>query len=81
MTKAPSDANTTSNLLVIDEHDGRELARDLALGVLHGGLAFIYDAAEVEQGAPLLVAMREKEQTTLLVSKLPLWVAAMLAME
>lgn len=42
-------------------------------------LAFVYDAAEVEQGAHLLVAMCEKEQSSLLVSKLPLWAAAMLA--
>jgi predicted ABC-type ATPase len=37
-------------------------------------LAFIYDAVEVEQGAHLLVAMCEKEQTTELVANLPLWV-------
>lgn len=42
-------------------------------------LAFVYDAAEAEQGAHLLVAMCEKEQSSLLVSKLPLWAAAMLA--
>lgn len=42
-------------------------------------LAFVYDAAEVKQGAHLLVAMCEKEQSSLLVSKLPLWAAAMLA--
>jgi predicted ABC-type ATPase len=37
-------------------------------------LAFVYDAAEVEQGAHLLVAMCEREKTTLLVTELPLWV-------
>ena len=42
-------------------------------------LAFIYDAAEVEQGAHLLVALCEKEQTTLLVDPLPVWVETMLA--
>lgn len=42
-------------------------------------LAFIYDAAEVEQGAHLLVALCEKEQTTLLANKLPLWATTMLA--
>lgn len=42
-------------------------------------LAFVYDGAEVEQGAHLLVAMCQKEQTTLLASKLPSWAAAMLA--
>ena len=36
-------------------------------------LAFVYDAAEVEQGAHLLVAMCEREKTTLLVNKLPDW--------
>ena len=41
-------------------------------------LAFVYDAVEVEQGAHLLVAMCEKEQTTLLVPELPLWVTEML---
>lgn len=41
-------------------------------------LAFVYDAAEVEQGAHLLVALCEKEQTTLLANKLPPWVGAML---
>lgn len=42
-------------------------------------LAFVYDAAEVEQGAHLLVAMCEKEQTTWLVPERPLWVRALLA--
>ena len=42
-------------------------------------LAFVYDAAEVEQGAHLLVAMCEKWQTTLLVDQLPVWVETMLA--
>ena len=41
-------------------------------------LAFVYDAMEVEQGAHLLVAMCEREQTTLLVPKLPLWAGALL---
>ena len=42
-------------------------------------LAFVYDAAEVEQGAHLLVAMCEGERTTLLVTDLPLWVRSLLA--
>lgn len=42
-------------------------------------LAFVYDGANVEQGAHLLVAMCQKEQTTLLASKLPAWAAEMLA--
>jgi hypothetical protein len=41
-------------------------------------LAFVYDAAEVAQGAHLLVAMCEKEQTTWLVPELPLWVRTLL---
>lgn len=41
-------------------------------------LAFVYDAAEVEQGAHLLVAMCEREKTTLLVAELPLWVQTLL---
>ena len=41
-------------------------------------LAFIYDAAEVEQGAHLLVAMCEREQTTLLVTEQPIWVLKLL---
>ena len=42
-------------------------------------LAFIYDAVELEQGAHLLMALCEKEQTTLMVDQLPVWVEAMLA--
>jgi predicted ABC-type ATPase len=41
-------------------------------------LTLIYDAAEVEQGAHLLVAMCEKEQTTLLVTEPPRWVRTLL---
>ena len=37
-------------------------------------LAFVYDAVEVEQGAHLLVAMCEREKTTLLVAEPPSWV-------
>jgi predicted ABC-type ATPase len=40
-------------------------------------LAFVYDAAEVERGAHLLVAMCERENTTLLVTELPSWVQAL----
>lgn len=42
-------------------------------------LAFVYDAAEVEQGGHTLVALCRGEQTTLLAAKLPLWVATLLA--
>ena len=41
-------------------------------------LVFIFDAVEVGQGAHRLVAMCEREQTTLLAGKLPQWVTAML---
>lgn len=41
MTKDLTEATSASDLIVIDEHDGRELVRDLALGALHGGLAFL----------------------------------------
>ena len=42
-------------------------------------LAFLCDAAEVEQGAHRLVALCEKARTTLRVDELPLWATAMLA--
>ena len=41
-------------------------------------LVFVYDAVEVEQGAHLLVAMCEKEQTNLLTNKPPAWVDLLL---
>lgn len=41
-------------------------------------LALIYDAAEVEQGAQLLIAVCEKAKTTLLADKLPGWAAILL---
>lgn len=41
MTKPVIDAQSTSDLVVIDERDGRELVRGLVFGALHGGLAFI----------------------------------------
>ncbi|CAM3371642.1 hypothetical protein [Polaromonas hydrogenivorans] len=44
-------------------------------------LAFVYDAAEVEEGAHRLVAMCERAQTTWLVDELPFWAATMLATE
>jgi predicted ABC-type ATPase len=40
-------------------------------------LAFVYDAAEVEQSAHLLVAICEKEQTTLLVTEPPAWLQSL----
>ncbi len=44
-------------------------------------LAFVYDGVEAAQGAHLLVAMCQKEQTTLLTSKPPAWATAMLAID
>lgn len=41
-------------------------------------LAFVYDAAEVERGAHLLVAMFGREKTTLLVAKPSSWVRTIL---
>ena len=41
-------------------------------------LAFVYDAAEVERGAHLLVAMCERDTTTALVSAMPDWATTML---
>lgn len=42
-------------------------------------LAFIYDAVEVDRGAHLLVAMCEKDKTTLFVAELPDWASTMLS--
>ena len=41
MTKNAIEAKPSSELLVIDGDDRRELVRDLALGLLNGGLAFL----------------------------------------
>jgi predicted ABC-type ATPase len=46
---------------------------NLKMAVRLANLAFVYDAAEVEQGAHLLVAMCEREKTTLLVTEPPPW--------
>ena len=43
--------------------------------------AFVFDAVEAEQGAHRLVALCEREQTTLLADTMPSWVAAMLAQD
>ena len=51
----------------------------LAQAVRIADLAFLYDAAEVAQGAHRLVALCDRAQTTLLVDDVPLWAAAMLA--
>jgi predicted ABC-type ATPase len=42
-------------------------------------LAFVYDAAEVEQGAHFLVAICEKEKTSWLITESPRWVQTLLA--
>ena len=51
---------------------------NLKLAVRIADLAFIYDSPEVEHGAHLLVAVCEKEQTSLLVKKPPAWVDLLL---
>jgi hypothetical protein len=50
----------------------------LKLAVRLADLAFVYDAADSEQVAHLLVAMCEKTQTSWLVDKPPAWVELML---
>lgn len=47
---------------------------NLKIAVRLADLAFVYDAAEVEQGAHLLVAMCERERTTLLMEEPPRWI-------
>lgn len=42
-------------------------------------MAFVFDAVEAEQGAHRLVALCEREQTTLMADKPPRWVVSMLA--
>ena len=42
-------------------------------------LAFIYDAQDVAQGGPRLLALCEKDQTTWLTDKRPAWAESMLA--
>ena len=44
-------------------------------------LAFVYEGAEVERGAHVLVAMCEKEHTILQVTNVPRWVQTLLAKE
>ena len=51
---------------------------NLAKAVRLADLTFVYDAAEAAQGAHLLVAMCEKTQSNLLVSKPPIWVDVLL---
>jgi predicted ABC-type ATPase len=51
---------------------------NLKLAVRLANVAFVYDSAEVERGAHLLVPMCEGAQTTLLVNESSLWVGSML---
>ena len=51
---------------------------NLKIAVRLADIAFVCDSPEVEQGAHLLVAMCEKEQTSLLVKRPPAWVNSML---
>ena len=52
---------------------------NLRTAVRLADLAFVFDAVEVEQGSHRLVALCEREQTTLMADKQPRWVVAMLA--
>lgn len=52
---------------------------NLKTAVRVADIAFIFDAVEAEHGAHRLVALCEREQTTLLADKPPPWVVAMLA--
>lgn len=51
---------------------------NLKLAVRLADLAFVYDAVDIEQGGHELVAVCEKELTTLLVDQLPPWAVTML---
>lgn len=52
---------------------------NLKIAVRLADMAFVYDAIDVEGGAHTLVALCEKEQTTVLADTLPMWAATMLA--
>lgn len=51
---------------------------NLKTAVRVADIAFIFDSVEAEHGAHRLVALCEREQTTLLADKPPTWVTAML---
>lgn len=51
---------------------------NLKAAVRSADLSFVYDAVEAEQGAHVLAAICEQEQTTLLVEKPPRWVNTLL---
>lgn len=51
---------------------------NLRTAVRLADLAFVFDAVEAEQGSHRLVALCEREQTTLMADKPPRWVTAML---
>ena len=44
-------------------------------------MAFVYDAVDVEQGAHVLLAVCEKEGTSVLVGELPTWGQRVLSFE
>lgn len=54
---------------------------NLKKAVRSADLAFVYDAVEAKQGAHVLVAVCEKEQTTVLVEKPPRWVTMLLGLK
>ena len=51
---------------------------NLKTAVRMADLAFIYDAVEAGQGAHQLVALCERDQTSVLVTSVPLWATTML---
>ena len=54
---------------------------NLKTAVRVADISFIFDSVEAEHGAHRLVALCEREQTTLLADKLPSWVTAMLVQD
>lgn len=51
----------------------------LKSAVRQADVAFVYDAREADLGAHLLVALCQKEKTTVIVQPLPAWARAMVA--
>ena len=50
----------------------------LKTAVRTADMAFVYDAVDVEQGAHAVLALCEKEHTTVLAHALPPWATVML---
>lgn len=54
---------------------------NLKIAVRLADMAFVYDAVDVEQGAHVLLAVCEKEGTSVLVDELPTWGQRVLSFE